>query len=117
MNRALKPPQSIEPISERFPALQEQEVMFSYCAPTAMAVQVAGNFNGWCPESNPLKLEHAGSGEWATRLMLRSGRYEYLFVVDGNWTVDPRAAQSATNPFGGLNSVLTVGLDDRTDLL
>jgi 1,4-alpha-glucan branching enzyme len=111
----LKPPQTIQPIEDRFPALEEQEVVLSFYAPEARVVQVGGTFNGWCPEANP--LDHTGYGEWATRLMLKSGLYEYRFVVDGVWTDEPGAAQSVANPYGGFNSVLKVGLDDRTDLL
>jgi|HubBroStandDraft_2_1064218.scaffolds.fasta_scaffold385552_2 hypothetical protein len=111
----LKPPQQIQPIAERFPALEEQEVTLTFCAPEARVMQVAGTFNDWRPEASP--LEHTASGEWAARLMLKSGRYEYRFVVDGEWSDDLQATQSATNPYGGLNSVLKVGLDDRTDIL
>ena len=89
--------------------------MLTFYAPEAKVVQVAGAFNDWRPEAGP--MEPAGSGEWTVRLMLKSGQYEYRFVVDGVWTDDPEAEQSATNPHGGLNSVLKVGLDDRTDLL
>jgi len=95
--------------------LEEQEVVLTFRAPEARAVQVAGTFNGWRPEANP--LEPVGAGEWSARLMLKSGQYEYRFVVDGVWADDPEAVQSATNPHGGLNSVLKVGLADRTDLL
>ena len=111
----MKPPPPIQPISERFPALEEREVAFTFCAPEARVVQVAGTFNGWRPEANP--LEHIGSGEWTARLMLKSGQYEYRFVVDGVWADDPRAAQSSASPYGRLNSVLKVALDDRTDFL
>jgi 1,4-alpha-glucan branching enzyme len=111
----MKPSPPIQPIAERFPALEEQEVALTFYAPGARVVQVAGGFNAWSPTANP--LEHEEGGEWRTRLMLKSGQYEYRFVVDGVWTEDPQAAQSAANPYGGLNSVLTVGLDDRTDLL
>jgi 1,4-alpha-glucan branching enzyme len=95
--------------------LEEQEVVLTFSAPEARVVQVAGTFNGWRPEANP--LEHTGAGEWTARLMLKSGQYEYRFVVDGEWNDDPQATQSAANPHGGRNSVLKVGLDDRTDLL
>ena len=111
----MKPPQPTQPISERFPALEEQEVVLTFHAPAARVVQVAGSFNGWRPEANPLLP--SGAGEWSARLMLKSGQYEYRFVVDGVWMDDPEATQSATHPHGGLNSVLKVGLDDRTDLL
>jgi 1,4-alpha-glucan branching enzyme len=95
--------------------LEEQEVTLTFFAPEARVVQVAGTFNGWHPEANP--LEQAEAGEWIARLMLKSGQYEYRFVVDGEWSDDPQATQSAANPYGGLNSVLKVGLDDTTDLL
>ncbi len=108
-------PKPIQPISERFPAMEEQEITFTFYAPEAMSVGLAGTFNGWHPEANP--LERLESGDWAARLMLRSGQYQYRFVADGIWTHDPEAQTSAANPYGELNSVLTVGLEDSTDLL
>jgi len=107
--------QIIQPIAERFPALQEQEVEFTFCAPEAHMVEVAGTFNGWHPQSNP--LEPTGTGDWTAKLVLKSGRYEYRYVVDGFWTEDPHAPLKAANQYGGYNSVLQVVLDDRTDLL
>jgi 1,4-alpha-glucan branching enzyme len=106
---------TIQPISERFPALEEQEIILTYFAPLVGEVKVAGNFNGWRPDAAPLK--NTGAGEWVVRLMLRSGQYEYLFVVDGRWTEDPQAAQRMTNPHGGFNSVLAVPLSVRTSIL
>jgi 1,4-alpha-glucan branching enzyme len=106
---------TVQPIAERFPALEAQEVMLAFYAPNARSVQVAGNFNAWQPEANP--LVHGGTGEWSTRLTLKSGQYEYRFVVDGIWADDPQATQSTPNPHGGRNSILTVRLDDTTDLL
>jgi len=110
----LKPVLPIQPISERFPALEEQEVVLALRAPEASVVQVAGTFNGWRPEANP--SERTEAGEWSARLRLKSGLYEYRFVADGVWIDDPRATLTTSNPHGGLNSVLKVGLDDRTDL-
>ena len=105
----------IQPVSERFPALEEQEISLTFFAPAAEVVQVAGTFNDWHAESNP--LERTGVGEWSACLRLKSGQYEYRFVVDGVWADDPQATRTAANPYGGRNSILTVGLDDRTDLL
>jgi hypothetical protein len=50
-------------------------------------------------------------------LMLRSGQYEYRFVVDGRWSEDPRASQRVANPYGDFNSVLIVPLAVRTSIL
>ena len=111
----MKDPQTIQPIAERFPALEVQEVEFTFCAPEAHRVDVAGTFNGWCPQANP--LQQTGTGDWTAKLMLKSGRYEYRYVIDGVWTDDPQVQLKVANPFAGFNSVLQVGLDDRTDLL
>ncbi len=108
-------PSHLEPVAERYPALEEQDFILTYCAPEARSVQVAGTFNGWRPELCP--LAPTGTGDWTVRLKLKSGQYEYRFVVDGRWADDPQAAQSVPNPHGGRNSVLLVGLDDRSDLL
>ena len=105
----------IQPVSERFPALEEQEIILTFLAPKARKVAVAGNFNSWRPDATP--LENTGAGEWVVRLMLRSGQYEYRFVVDGRWCEDPRASGRAACPFGGFNSVLMVPLAVRTPIL
>jgi 1,4-alpha-glucan branching enzyme len=105
----------IQPVAERFPALEEQEVVLAFFAPEARVVQVAGSFNHWQPAAGPLMRQDGG--EWAIRLLLEAGQYEYRFVVDGAWTDDPRATQFTANPHGGLNAVLRVGFDDRTEFL
>jgi hypothetical protein len=111
----VKPQPPIQPVSERFPALEEQEIILTFFAPEAREVNVAGNFNGWRPDATPLK--NTGAGEWVVRLMLRSGQYEYRFVVDGRWSEDPGASQRVANPYGGFNSVLMVPLAVRTSIL
>ncbi|HWN93917.1 MAG TPA: isoamylase early set domain-containing protein [Methylomirabilota bacterium] len=74
--------------------------------PEAIDVCVAGSFNHWQPEATP--LVPLGNGRWAKELTLPEGRYEYRFVVDGAWHTDPSATENAPNPFGSLNSVLTI---------
>jgi hypothetical protein len=111
----VNPPPPVQPVSERFPALEEQEITFTVLAPEAREVSVVGSFNGWCPNATP--LNYTGAGEWSVRLMLRSGQYEYRFVVDGRWCEDPRASQHLANPFGEFNSVLVVPLAVRTSVL
>ena len=111
----MNPQPPVQPVSERFPALEEQEIILTFFAPEAREVNVAGNFNGWRPETTPLK--NTGAGKWVVRLMLRSGQYEYRFVVDGRWREDPRASQRVANPYGGFNSVLMMPLAVRTSIL
>jgi hypothetical protein len=109
------PQPTIQPVSERFPALEKQEIILTLLAPDARKVNVAGNFNGWRPQAAPMK--NLGDGKWLVRLMLRAGQYEYRFVVDDNWIEDPGAAQRVSNSFGDFNSVLLVPLPVKTSLL
>jgi hypothetical protein len=111
----VNPPPAVQPVSERFPALEEQEITLTVLAPEAREVSVVGSFNGWRPNATP--LNNTGAGEWAVRLMLRSGQYEYRFAVDGRWSEDPRASQHVANPFGEFNSVFVVPLAVRTSIL
>ena len=74
--------------------------------PVAQRVYVAGSFNGWQPDTTPLSA--LGNGRWRGDLKLEPGRYEYLFVVDGQWRPDPNARETVQNPFGGRNSVVMV---------
>jgi len=105
----------IQPVAERFPALEPQEGVLTYYDPCAKVVEVAGDFNGWRPESNPLSA--TGFGEWNIHLTLRPGQYEYRFRVDGVWADDPLARNSTPNPYGGQNAVIKIGLDDRIEFL
>ncbi|MBI2929794.1 MAG: hypothetical protein HYY24_29395 [Verrucomicrobia bacterium] len=75
-------------------------------APVARDVCVVGTFNDWQIGATPLKS--SSGGEWRAELKLAPGRYEYLFVVDGDWTPDPAAGKAVQNPFGGVNSVFLV---------
>ena len=74
--------------------------------PGAKSVCVAGTFNEWKPEKAQMVM--MDNGRWVGNLAVNPGRYEYLFVVDGQWLPDPNAKESVQNPFGGKNSVLTV---------
>ena len=108
-------PSTLQPVSERYPALEEQEIILTLLAPEAREVKVAGNFNGWHPEAT--RMNKTGAKDWVARLKFRSGQYEYRFVVDGQWQEDPRAAQRVANPYGSFNSVLLVPLEVRTSIL
>jgi hypothetical protein len=75
--------------------------------PDAKAVAVAGDFNGWNPTQTP--LERLSGDAWAVTIPLRPGRYEYMFVVDGNrWVADPFATERRDDGFGSQNAVLDV---------
>jgi len=86
--------------------LRSAGVCLEFIKPGARQVCVAGSFNEWKPEQAPLMP--MGNGRWVGNLAVSPGRYEYLFVVDGQWLPDPNAKESVQNPFGGVNSVLMV---------
>ena len=70
-------------------------------------VFVAGTFNNWNPWEYPMK-DNPQEGHFKTEIMLPRGRYEYKFIVNGDWRPDPNCSESATNSYGSLNSVLLV---------
>jgi len=74
--------------------------------PDARQVFIVGTFNGWRVDATP--LTNVGNGEWDLSLMLKPGTHEYRFLIDGQWSDDPQAADRVKNPYGGWNSVLKV---------
>ena len=72
----------------------------------AKKVTLMGDFNSWEPDAHPMKAHE--TGEWKKHLFLSPGRYEYKFVVDGQWWEDPAGEQKCPNRFGTCNSVVTV---------
>ena len=86
---------------------EKRTVDLTFQQPNARSVCVAGSFNNWDQNKTPMRREGADS-VWRVALPLKPGRYEYRFVVDGQWISDPNAKESATNDFGSTNSVLVV---------
>lgn len=80
---------------------------FTIFAPEAKEVYLVGDFNDWQP--NDLKARRFKDGSWRKSLALKAGVYQYLFLVDGVWLLDPANPSRIANPFGSENSVLTVG--------
>ena len=64
-------------------------VNFSFAAPKAKQVQLIGDFNGWDQESHP--MERTPDGAWFLQLSIHSGHHRYLYLVDGEPTLDPKA--------------------------
>lgn len=90
------------------PGMDQQlvPVRFEFTHSTSKTVSVAGTFNDWHPTTKT--MHRRGMGHWLKETTLAPGTYEYCFVVDGQWMPDPEAKDSVPNPFGGINSVLTV---------
>jgi len=88
------------------PRVVSDGVIFSAYFPNARSVQLAGDFNNWQPSKNP--MTNAGSGNWQCKLSLSRGTYRYRLVVDGRWQQDPNNKMTQPNPYGELDSVITV---------
>ena len=97
-----------EPLNTRGSSRKQNQfkVKFALRAAGARQVFVCGDFNRWNGQSNPLR--ETAPGQWATIVSLGPGRYEYKFVVDGEWQHDPTATQSVPNQYGSFNSVIAV---------
>ncbi len=76
-------------------------------AGAATKVSVAGSFNGWSADKNPLAGPNQ-NGEFTGTLPLKPGRYSYKFVADGKWMLDPANQQTEDNGLGDKNSVFTI---------
>ncbi|MFL6337249.1 MAG: DUF3471 domain-containing protein [Pyrinomonadaceae bacterium] len=73
--------------------------------PDAALVFLTGTFNAW----NQSQLRFAREGdEWVCRLDLDPGVYQYKFIVDGDWLLDPFNPDTAEDEAGNVNNVIEV---------
>jgi|SRR5206468_4783828 len=87
-----------------------REVVVRFRDTRATDVRIAGDFNGWVPDKGVRSLIEA-EGEtriWTKILHLAPGRYQYRYVVDGEWREDPDNPDGVASQVGGRNSVLVV---------
>lgn len=101
------------------PQRVEDGVVFRFRAPGALTVQLAGS---WMSNSRLRGLDwSAGTrvglmqpatdapGVWELQVPLGSGRYEYLFLINGRfWELDPSNPQRGPDAAGGQVSLLVV---------
>lgn len=71
----------------------------------AAVVVLAGSFNAW--NQSQLVFGREG-GEWVCRVDLDPGVYQYKFIVDGDWLLDPSNPDTAEDEAGNVNNVLEV---------
>ncbi|MBW2360167.1 MAG: AAA family ATPase [Deltaproteobacteria bacterium] len=95
---------------DELPNLDEapREVVVRFRDQQASDVRIAGDFNGWVPDKGVRSLieSEGGTRVWTKILQLPPGRYEYRYVVDGEWREDPDSSE--TLPTGLARSVLVV---------
>lgn len=85
----------------------KKRVVFSVSAEPGSTVAVSGDFNNW--DANGRQMEDKkGDGNFTATILLAPGVYEYKFIVNGTWSIDPNCTEWIQNSFGTLNSVLHV---------
>jgi len=88
-------------------------VVFRFKAPAdARTVHLAGTFNGWNPQGQPMTRPEE-QGPFRTAVVLPKGRHEYKFVVNGsNWQGDPENPHKTQ---GYSNAILYLGVEPREE--
>lgn len=86
---------------------------FMIRAPEARSAKLVGAFNGWDVEATAMRKNEYG--QWTATLELAPGRYEYKYVVDGQWRREDACEESdrgcphcVPNAFGSMNCVLNL---------
>ncbi len=92
------------------PEKVEGGIRFTYYDPRAKQVYLAGDFNSWDVTATPMTRDD--KGVFSVVVPLGPGRYEYKFVVDGQWVADPYNPVTV-GPYG--NSVIQV--DEKGNLV
>ena len=96
------------------PVLQPQPgstaVTFTWPAPRAKSVFLAGEMNDW--QADTLPMVKNDQGEWTLTVHLTPGRWSYKFVQDGQWLTDEHNPRKQSDGQGGYNSQLQVGDPD-----
>ena len=85
-------------------AAKAHRVLFSLHTEAGRKVFVAGNFNDWDPTAKEMTDKNM-DGNYSATLLLGPGKYQYKFIVDGTWCVDPKCDETIQNEHGTLNSV------------
>lgn len=74
----------------RYSAKRTRHHVTFFCdAPDAQSVRLVGDFNGWDCAATPMR--RMPDGRWLASLELNHGHHRYLFLVDGEPMLDPKA--------------------------
>ena len=87
--------------------LRRKRVNFYFESEPGSQVYLVGSFSNWDPSAHPLSHQK-GIGAYAVTVLLTPGRYEYKFIVDGQWVNDPHCAEKAPDGYGAQNSVVEI---------
>ncbi|MGE5429537.1 MAG: MGH1-like glycoside hydrolase domain-containing protein [Syntrophomonadaceae bacterium] len=80
---------------------------FIFRSQTAKKVSVAGSFNGWSAEADPMTFDQKDN--WTLSIDLPANYYQYKFVVDGAWIPDPENSWKINDGGDSFNSIIKLG--------
>jgi 1,4-alpha-glucan branching enzyme len=80
-----------------------RSVQFEYNNGKASSVFLVGDFNFWNQKKD--ELEEIDYGAYRKTLMLPPGIYEYQFLVDGKWEMDPLNKLTSVNCYEIMHNV------------
>ena len=86
--------------------IKKRKVTFSMNSSDAEEVILMGDFNNWNPKKHPMQKDR--NGMWVKSVIISPGKYEYKFLVDGQWKEDPQNDQRYPNCFGTYNNTINV---------
>ena len=92
--------------AKELPKKTFKKVEFTFLAPEAMEVLLAGAFNSW--DTQTLLMKKNKEGVWKIAIDLAPGCYQYKFLADGVWVENISGVETAPNPFGTQNFVTSV---------
>lgn len=81
-------------------------ILFTLVAHRAQSAHLVGDFKGWIPNSATMK--NGRDGLWSLVVPLKPGRYQYRFVIDGEWVTDPSNPAVEIDPLGRPTSVIEI---------
>src|SRR5688572_25725199 len=90
----------------RTPTANGRMQSFCFAAPTAMSVQLLGDFTHW--QQKPINMQKGTDGIWRASVELSPGAHHYGFLVDGEWRDDSECVLRVQNPYGGQKAVRQV---------
>ena len=86
--------------------VRRRRTKFALPSASAQKVYLVGEFNQWNEKKHLMKQD--AEGVWKRTILLAPGRYEYKFIVDGDWHEDPLNPDRRRNRFGTYNSIVNV---------
>ncbi|MBI1290416.1 hypothetical protein GC173_04140 [bacterium] len=89
------------------PVVTGNSVMFRLYEPNASEISVAGSFNNWAAFT--MFRNEKDPAEWGVRYdNVPAGTYQYKFIIDGVWTMDPENYTPGYDSNNTMNSSFTI---------